>query len=137
MIKELVLSIAITWLLVKIIKTVIDLKKEKKFSLRMLFHDGGMPSSHTAAVVSLATGLFLETGFSALFIIGVVFALIVINDALKVRMITQKQSKIVNRLIQGKKEFEKLDERVGHKPEEVLASSVLGIIIPIIIYAIF
>ena len=136
MIEELVLSIALTWLLVKIIKTIVDCKKEKKFSLRILFYDGGMPSAHTASVVSLATALFLETGFSALFVIGVIFALIVINDALKVRMITQEQSRIINKLTEGKKDYKRLDERVGHKPLEVLVSLVLGIIIPIIIYAV-
>ena len=96
MIKDLVLSIAVTWLLVKIIKAVVDSRREGGFSLKILLYDGGMPSAHTAAVASLATGLFLETGFSYLFIISIILALIVMNDALKVRWVTQEQSKALN-----------------------------------------
>ena len=133
MIYELILSIVVSWLFVKIIKVVIDCSREKKVSLKALFYDGGMPSAHTASVVSLATGLFLETGLSVLFVMGVVFALVVINDALKVRWVTQEQSKALNKLVKEKR----FDEHIGHKPVEVIVGIVLGIIIPIIIYALF
>ena len=134
--RELVLSIIIAWLFAKILKTIIAWVNEKKISWRVLFYDGGMPSTHTALVVSLATGLFLETGFSALFILGIILALIVMNDALKVRRITEEQSKALNKLTQSKKGFKKLEENVGHELADVLVSLVLGIIIPIIVYAI-
>ncbi|MBW2990644.1 divergent PAP2 family protein [Candidatus Woesearchaeota archaeon] len=136
MIKELVLSIAIAWLFGKVLKTIIDWVKEKKISLKVLFYDGGMPSLHTIAVVSLATGLFLETGFSYWFVISVILALIVINDALNVRWITQNQSKAINKLIMDKPGFKKLSEHVGHKPVDVLVGLVIGIVIPVIVYAI-
>ncbi len=137
MIKELVLSIVIAWLFAKVLKTIIDWVKEKKISWKVLFYDGGMPSLHTIAVVSLTTGLFLETGFSAVFILSVVLALIIINDALGVRRITQEQSRAINRLAENKPDFKKLNEHVGHKPLDVLVSLVLGIIIPVIIYTLF
>ncbi len=137
MIKELVLSIVIAWLLGKVLKTIIAWVKEKKISWKVLFYDGGMPSLHTIAVVSLATGLFLETGFSAVFILSVVLALIIINDALGVRRVTQEQSIVMNKLIKDNKDFRKLNEHVGHKPLDVLVSLVLGIIIPVIIYTLF
>ena len=137
MIKELVLSIVIAWLLGKVLKTIIGWVKEKKISLKVLFYDGGMPSLHTVAVVSLATGLFLETGFSAVFILSVVLALIIINDALGVRRVTQEQSIVMNKLIKDNNDFKKLNEHVGHKPLDVFVSLVLGIIIPIIIYTLF
>jgi len=136
MIRELVLSIVVAYLFVKIIKTIIAWVNEKKISWRVLFYDGGMPSLHTVAVVSLATALFLETGFSAVFTLGAVLALIVINDAVKVRKITEEQSKALNKLTQSKKGFKKLEENVGHELADVLVSLVLGIIIPIIVYAI-
>lgn len=137
MIKELVLGIVIAWFLGKVLKTIIDWVKEKKISWKVLFYDGGMPSLHTIAVVSLATGLFLETGFSALFILSIILALIVMNDALKVRRITGEQSRAINRLAEDKPDFKKLNEHVGHKPLDILVSLVLGIIIPIIVYAVF
>jgi acid phosphatase family membrane protein YuiD len=63
-------------------------------------------------------------------------ALIVMNDAMKVRWVTQEQSKVINKLTEGKPGFKKMSEHVGHKPLEVLVGLIIGIIIPIIIYAI-
>jgi len=139
MIKELILSVVITWLLGKIIKTIIQWSKDKKISAKALLYDGGMPSLHTIATVSLATALFLENGLrpSALFVLSIVLALIVINDALKVRMLVEEHSKIINKMNAGKKDFKKMEEHAGHKPIEVLVGIIIGIIIPIIVYAIF
>ena len=135
MIGILVISIVLAWLLGKVLKTIIFWVREKRISLGVLLYDGGMPSLHTIIVASLATGLYLGTGFSALFILSVVLGLIVINDALKVRRITQEQSRIINRLTQGKKGFKRLNEHVGHSPLEVVVGLIIGIIIPVIIYA--
>jgi hypothetical protein len=136
MILKLVISIAAAWLLTKIIKVIIDSSKEG-FSLKGFLRDGGMPSNHTAFIAATTTTLFLETGFSYITALSIVLALIVINDATKVRWITGEQSKAINKLTQGKKGFPKLEERVGHTFKEVLAGIALGIIVPIIIYAIF
>ena len=137
MMKELILGIAIAWLFGKIIKAIIDWTRDKKVSLKVLFHDGGMPSTHTVAVVSLATALFLEQGLSALFVLSAVLALIVINDALKVRWIVGEQSKTLNQLMKDSKDYKKLNERVGHKPAEVIVGLIIGIIVPVIVYAVF
>jgi hypothetical protein len=136
MIKELVLSIVAAWLVVKVLKTIIVWAQEGKISLKALAYDGGMPSSHTTAVTATATAIFLETGISPVFTLSVVMALIVMNDALKVRWVTQEQSKVINKLTEGKPGFKKMSEHVGHKPLEVLVGLIIGIIIPIIIYAI-
>lgn len=135
MIKELILSIAITWVFARIIKTIISWYKEG-FSLRAFHYDGGMPSSHTTSMVALSTSLFLETGLSALFVLSVIITLIIINDALNVRWTTQRQSIILNKLMKDDKDYKKLNEHVGHKPMEVIVALILGIIIPIIVYAI-
>ena len=131
MIKELVLSIAISWIILKIIKTIIQSRK-KGFGWKVLLYDGGMPSSHTILVVSLATGLYLETGFSAIFIVGIILAMIVIWDAMSLRMKVENQARVLNKL---QKDI-KLSEHVGHKPIEVLVALILGVVIPIIIYAV-
>jgi acid phosphatase family membrane protein YuiD len=135
MIKELILSIIVSWLLVKALKTTIAWLNEKRISLKALMYDGGMPSSHTTAVTATATAIFLETGISPVFALSVVIALIVINDAMKVRWVTQEQSKVINKLTEGKPGFRRMNEHVGHTPLEVLVGLIIGIIIPIIIYA--
>jgi acid phosphatase family membrane protein YuiD len=133
---ELILSIAITWVIVKILKTWIVWNKGEKIDWKVLLYDGGMPSTHTALIVSTATALYLERGMATVFVLSVILALIVMNDAMKVRKVTEDQSKVINRLTKGKKGYPKLDEHVGHTPMEVLVGLILGIIIPLIIYAI-
>jgi acid phosphatase family membrane protein YuiD len=96
-----------------------------------------MPSGHTSWVAPLATGMYLETGFSYLFIISVVITLNVVYDAISVRPKIGSQSHTLNKLIEGKEGFEKLEESVGHTPAEVLVSLVFSVIIPIAIYKIF
>jgi len=138
MFEELVLSIIITWALVKALKLWNTWKKGERLSWKVLFYDGGMPSVHTALVVSASTALYLERNtLSTAFILSVILALIVMNDAIKVRKVTEEQSKVLNRLTKGKKGYPRLDEHVGHTPAEVLVGLILGIILPIIIYAIF
>jgi acid phosphatase family membrane protein YuiD len=135
MIEQLILSIVFSWIIVKIIKTTITRDKEKRFDWKELFYDGGMPSAHTVLVVSTATAIYLERGLTIYFVLSVVLALIVMNDAMKVRWVTQEQSKVLNRLTKGKKGFPVLNEHIGHTPREVLVGALLGIIIPIIVYS--
>jgi acid phosphatase family membrane protein YuiD len=134
---KLILSIVATWLIVNILKPIIKWKKAGKFEKRFLAEDGGMPSGHTSWVAPLATGMYFETGFSYLFIISVVITLNVVYDAISVRPKIGSQSRTLNKLIEGKEGFEKLEESVGHTPAEVLASLVFSVIIPLAIYKIF
>lgn len=134
---KLILSIVVTWIVVNILKPLVKWKKAGKFEKRFLAEDGGMPSGHTSWMAPLATGMYLETGFSYYFIITAVITLNVVYDAISVRPKIGRQALTLNKLIEGKKEFEKLDESVGHSLSEVLVSLVLSVIIPLAIYKIF
>ncbi len=134
---KLILGIVVTWLVVNILKPLIKWKKAGKFDKRFLAEDGGMPSGHTSWVAPLATGMYLETGFSYYFIISVVIMLNVVYDAISVRPKISRQARTLNKLIEGKEEFETLEESVGHTPFEVLVSLVLSVAIPLAIYKIF
>lgn len=133
--KEFVLSVVIAWTFVNILKPILTWIREKQINLKTMFTNGGMPSGHTVSVTSLTSALYLETGFSPVFVLGVVFALLVIYDALRVRTIIGQQSRIINQLMEKEPGFEKLDEQVGHKPSEVVASIVIGIVVPVLVYA--
>jgi hypothetical protein len=135
MMEQLILSIALSWIVAKVIKTIISWNKDKRLDWKELLYDGGMPSTHTVLVVSTATAIYLERNLTIYFVISIVLALIVMNDAMKVRWVTQEQSKVINRLTNGKKGFPVLDEHVGHTPMEVLVGAVFGIITPIIVYS--
>jgi acid phosphatase family membrane protein YuiD len=134
---KLILGIVVTWVVVNILKPLFKWKKAGKFEKRFLVEDGGMPSGHTSWVAPLATVMYLETGFSYYFIITFVITLNVVYDALSVRPKISRQARVLNQLTEGKEEFEKLEESVGHKPSEVFVSLVLSVIIPLAIYKIF
>ncbi len=142
MIEHAIIIIALSWILVKTLKTIIGWVKHRRIDLKIIFQDGGMPSMHTVLIVSLATAMILETGLSAPSVISIVLALIVINDSFKVRRVTGEQSRILNQITKsrgGNMDYEKhkkLSEHIGHTPAEVLVGLILGILIPIIIYII-
>jgi acid phosphatase family membrane protein YuiD len=133
---EFTLSIFISWALVNILKPIITLVKKDQLTKSTFITSGGMPSAHTSLVVSLSSALFLETGFSLLFYIGLILSLIVIYDALHVRSVVEEHSKVLNRLLKERGENPELEERVGHTPADVLVSMVISIIIPVVIYTV-
>lgn len=134
---HLYLSVGIAWLVANVAKPVVTYIREKRLSKETIFTAGGMPSGHTALVVSLATGLYLETGFSAPFLIAFSLAVLVMYDAIRVRSVIENLSRTINELMKHHEGYTPLQEHVGHTPVEVLASLILGIIIPILVYKFF
>ncbi|MBU5335149.1 divergent PAP2 family protein [Intestinibacter bartlettii] len=112
--------------------------KEKRIDLKRIIISGGMPSSHSSFVTSLAMFVGFDKGFASTeFAITAVFALIVMYDASGVRRAVGKQAELLNQIVDdffhGKfDQHEKLKELVGHTPKEVLFGALLGIIIGIV-----
>ena len=74
---------------------------EKKWDWHRFFGSGGMPSSHTAFVVSLTLMIGATQGFdSAIFALSFTMAAIVMYDATGVRRETGKQAVIINEIVQ-------------------------------------
>ena len=118
----------ITWLLVQSIKVLSDLIIHKKLNIKRLWGSGGMPSSHSAFVTSLATVAALSRGFDSLeFAICVIFA----------SRAAGKQARVLNQIIENDGDIniqEKLVELLGHTPVEVLAGGVVGVLMAIALY---
>ncbi|NOQ68082.1 divergent PAP2 family protein [Patescibacteria group bacterium] len=114
------------------IKFLLSVIKHKRIDLKFLLISGHMPSAHSAFVVSLATVIaFFDGVFSTTFTVSFVLAYIVIYDALKIRTNIGYNGEAINKLIREipkikKEDYPILRERVGHRPMEVLAGSVLG-----------
>lgn len=113
----------------------------REWDVKRFFGDGGMPSSHTATVSSLAVFAGLAYGFASFqFAIGALFTMIVCRDAVGVRMETGKQNMIINELkkmIESKEIAEiKLKKFVGHTPLQVLGGLIVGISVALIMYLI-
>lgn len=112
----------------------------RPFNFRRFFGAGGMPSSHSAFVSSLATLVGINNGFSSdLFAVTAVFSLITMYDATGVRRAVGKQATVLNRLIRDLSRthdreliYGELKELVGHTPVEVFAGALLGIAIALI-----
>ena len=123
----------VTLLVCQTLKFIIESIINKKIVWGRLFNgSGGMPSSHTSFSMSLTMMIGLNLGFNdPLFAIALVFTLIVSYDAMGLRMESGKQAEAINRIFdeifkdQG---IKKLKEKLGHKPQEVIAGIILGII---------
>ena len=111
------------------IKVIIEIFKNKKVSFsRLVDGMGGMPSTHSALVSSLSTIIYIDYGICSLFAITLIFSLIIIYDAMGIRYESGKQAEIINDIAGTN-----LEEKIGHRPIEVLVGSILGILCTIII----
>ena len=132
----------ITWFVVQCTKIVIELIKNKKLNLRRIVGSGGMPSSHSAFVCSLATTIGITEGVSSpLFAMAVALSAIVMYDAAGVRRAAGKQAKILNQIIENEGEninvHEKLIELLGHTPLEVYVGALVGIVMSFLLVPIW
>jgi acid phosphatase family membrane protein YuiD len=127
-------------LLAQFIKALVNLLRLRRQSLKetlltFFWKTGGMPSSHSALAVSIATAIgFVEGINSNLFILSVFFALVVIRDAIGVRRSAGLQARALNAL--GRKFSARFDEGfvpvkevMGHSPSQVFVGSLLGFFI--------
>lgn len=114
----------------QLIKFTIESIKNKRLDFERLFNgSGGMPSTHTTFSFSLAMIIGYTLGFeSPIFAVALVFALITSYDALGVRYESGKQAIAINYLLKenGKIDFQKLKEKIGHEPLEVFVGMLLG-----------
>jgi acid phosphatase family membrane protein YuiD len=126
----------VAWGVAQTAKVIIDSVLLHRLSVRRLATAGGMPSSHSALVVSLTTIIGRLQGIATpLFALALIFSAVVMYDATGVRRAAGQQAMILNRLIddlfiahQGIRQ-ERLRELLGHTPIEVIAGALLGFII--------
>jgi acid phosphatase family membrane protein YuiD len=134
------LSAVSSLFLAQLIKTIIfllraRLKNPKDTIEILIWRTGGMPSSHSALVSAVSSSIaFVEGIDTNLFIVTLMFALIIIRDALGVRRSSGIQARVLNWLGRHVSEKLKIDfhpvkEVIGHSPLEVAVGVLLGIII--------
>lgn len=126
------------WLAIQTFKVVSELIINKKLNVRRIVGAGGMPSSHSAIVCSIAVLMGREYGFdTGIFALATIFAFIVMYDAAGVRRAAGKQARILNKILEtpGLTTVEvqgKLIEALGHTPIQVFVGAILGIIVGVI-----
>ena len=127
------------WFAIQTFKVIYDLVTTKKFNFKRIMGAGGMPSSHSAVVTSLATMVGKNYGTdSAIFAIAVIFAFIVMYDAAGVRRAAGKQAQLLNKIVEtpgltGVQVTEKLVEVLGHTPTQVIVGATIGVIVGLLV----
>jgi len=132
----------ITWVLNQSLKLIIFYITEKKWNIMRFIGAGGMPSTHSALSVCVATTIGLKEGWdSPLFALATVIAFIIMADAAGVRRETGEQAKVLNKIIleffkEIKLKDRRLKELVGHTPFEVIVGAFVGMVMAWILCAI-
>lgn len=134
-INQIIWALLISFSLSQFIKMIL----QKDFSLIAFFKPGGMPSSHTAPAVSLCLSIYLAEGVTTAFAIAIAFTVVIIRDSLGIRYEIGEQGKQINKLTtavfkKNAKEVVMFNEVQGHKPLQVLAGGLVGIMVSIVLY---
>ena len=128
-----------SWFWAQLIKTIIHAIVTKSIDFTRLIGDGGMPSGHSATVTALATTAGLRYGLdSPVFAVGVILAVVVMHDAMGVRLEAGKHARAINELMEmlgsdALQPEEKLQEFLGHTPLQVCFGAILGFFVSLLL----
>jgi len=134
---RILLSCILAWALAQAVKTIIHAAIHKRFSLRAAITAlGGMPSSHAAFVTALFSSVYIAEGISTSFVIALAFGLVTLRDAVGIRLAASNQAKILNEMLStARSNYRPLPESLGHKPAEVFAGVLTGIVTVALVYS--
>ncbi len=129
-----------SWFSAQFIKTVINILYGQIHSLGELIENlfwktGGLPSSHSALVTSVATTIGFRNGLgSDIFLLSFAFLMVTVRDAVGVRRASGMQARKINNIGKtlGEKgiiEYRAMKEVQGHSPMEVTLGCVLGFVL--------
>ena len=126
----------------QLLKVILVLITERRWAFDRMLETGGMPSSHSAAVTSLSTGIGLSYGWdSPLFAISMVFGGIVMYDATGIRRAAGIQAQLINELVQELTHVvdegfkpQTLKTLLGHTYPQVAVGAILGVVLGIIFF---
>ena len=135
---KVLIAVLLAWLLAQAFKIPSEYLWSRRWMWAMFFAAGGMPSSHTALMVSgtLAVGLYY--GFdNPIFGVAVAATMIIAHDAAGVRRQAGKHAERINvlfdELLNGHTWSEDdLKEVIGHTPLEVVGGIIFGMLVAII-----
>lgn len=126
------------WFSIQLFKLIYDLVTTKKFNFKRIMGAGGMPSSHSAVVVGLATLIGKYQGVDTpIFALAFIVAFVVMYDACGVRRAAGKQAAMLNKIIEtpgltGLQVSERLVEVLGHSPIQVVVGALIGLVVGLI-----
>ena len=133
---EVLFALALANVSAQILKVLISSLRHNKTQYKLAVSTGGMPSSHSATVIAMATSIGLIEGFnSTLFALSLCVSFIVMYDAAGIRRSASRQAIVINQIIKvitkdiPSLNTKRLKELLGHSPTEVIAGAVWGILV--------
>ncbi|MBR9682946.1 divergent PAP2 family protein [Candidatus Woesearchaeota archaeon] len=131
---KIILALLLAGFGTQLIKILVLWFKYKKITLNDLIVTGGMPSSHSAFAVSLATSIYLLEGTSTAFAISLVLAFIVVRDSFGVRRTVGEEGHVLVKVMKKLKIKTKVHYTLGHTPLQVLVGSLIGFVISLVVF---
>lgn len=126
------------WIIAQIFKVITYTVIYREWRWDRMWGSGGMPSCHAAMVLAMVVAALLNYGIaSPYFAISFIVMIVVLHDAMNVRLETGKQAKMITAITDFIEKSTNSDvfpdvelkELVGHTPLQVLAGSAIGIIV--------
>lgn len=130
-------AIIAAWLIAQGLKYALVAIKNRSFDhVRQLYLSGNMPSAHSATVSALVVVVGLRDGIQGgLFALALLFAAIVMYDAMMVRRSSGEQGAAIQGLIREQKSKVPIPRAAkGHTPWEVAAGALLGTAIGVVVF---
>jgi len=128
-----IIAVICAWIVAQGLKYILSGIKSKNFmgNFRQLYLSGSMPSAHSASVVALTAIIGLREGTSSsIFALSLLFAAVVMYDAVMVRRSSGEQGYALTKLIKETKSKINLPRVAkGHTPMEVLAGVAVGLLV--------
>jgi acid phosphatase family membrane protein YuiD len=137
MLSPYIIAVIVAWLVAQGGKYLIIAVKQRRFDhIRQLYLSGNMPSAHGASVTAVVTVIALRDGInSGLFGLAILFAAIVMYDAIMVRRSSGEQGVAIQQLIKEQKSQIPMPRAAkGHTPVEVAVGALLGLIIGVVVF---
>lgn len=130
---EIILSAICANFIAQFYKFVVFLIVHRQINFKRLFQTGGMPSSHSAFMMAMATSTGILTGFnSVIFAIALTVSIVVMYDAAGLRRAVGRQASVLNQIVQEifsehpHLSSQRFRELLGHTPIEVFIGALLG-----------
>ena len=131
------------WLVSSLLKIPFTYYVHRKIDLKQAFGTGGMPSSHSALMVSTTLGIGLFQGFNAPeFALAIAVSMIVLYDAAGVRrqagIHAERINMIIKELFEGKPlQEDDLKVMLGHSTLEVTGGVLTGILTALFVWLVW
>ncbi len=123
-----------------IAKVVISSIKNKKISFKKMANYGGMPSSHTAFIMTFVFGVAFDPNFGwrhPFFAFSIVLSGIILADTIKLRGTIDKLNKILKLVVNKDKSLKdsvKFPDFIAHTASEVIGGIIFAFFYTLIFY---